>query len=68
MLIALSIRDFVLVRALDLDLDTGFTALTGETGAGKSVLLAALGFALGAKTGKGAIRTGCQSATVIATL
>lgn len=67
MLIALSIRDFVLVRALDLDLDTGFTALTGETGAGKSILLAALGFALGAKTGRGAIRAGCQSATVIAT-
>ncbi len=67
MLIALSIRDFVLVRTLDLDLDTGFTALTGETGAGKSILLAALGFALGAKTAKGAIRAGCQSSTVIAT-
>ncbi len=67
MLIALSIRDFVLVRALDLDLDTGFTALTGETGAGKSILLAALGFALGAKTAKGAIRSGCASATVTAT-
>ncbi len=67
MLIALSIRDFVLVRALDLDLDTGFTALTGETGAGKSILLAALGFALGAKTGRGAIRSGCDSAKVTAT-
>ncbi len=67
MLIALSIRDFVLVRVLDLDLETGFTALTGETGAGKSILLAALGFALGAKTGRGAIRAGCDSATVIAT-
>ncbi len=67
MLIALSIRNFVLVRALDLELEAGFTALTGETGAGKSIILSALGFALGAKTGKGAIRAGADTASVTAT-
>ena len=55
MLTGLSIRDFVLVRALDLDLGGGFTALTGETGAGKSILMSALGFALGARAGQGLV-------------
>ena len=51
MLTGLSIRDFVLVRSLSLDLCDGFTALTGETGAGKSILMSALAFALGARGG-----------------
>ena len=42
MLRSLSIRDFVIVDTLDIDLESGFTALTGETGAGKSILLDAL--------------------------
>jgi len=48
MLSALSIRDIVLVEALDLEFGQGLNVLTGETGAGKSILLDALGFALGA--------------------
>ena len=47
MLRHLSIRNFVLVDVLDLELDPGFAALTGETGAGKSILLDALGLLLG---------------------
>ena len=66
MLTSLSIRDFVLVRALDLDPGGGFTALTGETGAGKSILMSALGFALGAKAAQGLIRPGADSASVTA--
>ncbi|MDP3735884.1 MAG: DNA repair protein RecN [Hyphomonadaceae bacterium] len=66
MLTGLSIRDFVLVRALDLDLGGGFTALTGETGAGKSILMSALGFALGARAGQGLIRPGAEAASVTA--
>ena len=43
MLLALSLRDFVIVETLDLDFQNGFTVLTGETGAGKSITLDALG-------------------------
>lgn len=66
MLTVLSIRDFVLVRALDLDLGAGFTALTGETGAGKSILLQALGFALGGRAKSDVVRSGASDASVIA--
>ncbi|HVY90196.1 MAG TPA: DNA repair protein RecN [Hyphomonadaceae bacterium] len=66
MLTGLSIRDFVLVRALDLDLGSGFSALTGETGAGKSILMSALGFALGARATQGLIRPGADAASVAA--
>ena len=58
MLTGLSIRDFVLVRHLSLELGEGFTALTGETGAGKSILMTALAFALGGRGGQGLIRPG----------
>jgi DNA repair protein RecN (Recombination protein N) len=51
-------RDFVIVRALELDLSAGFTALTGETGAGKSILIDALQLALGSRADVGAIREG----------
>src|ERR1700754_4509407 len=67
MLTGLSIRDFVLVRALDLELADGFSALTGETGAGKSILMTALGFALGGKAGRAMIRPWAESASVTAT-
>ena len=52
----ISLRDFVIVRALELDLSHGFTVLTGETGAGKSILIDALQLALGARADAGAIR------------
>ena len=66
MLTALSIRDFVLVRQLDIELGQGFTALTGETGAGKSILMSALGFALGGRGGQALVRPGADAAEVAA--
>jgi DNA repair protein RecN (Recombination protein N) len=66
MLTGLSIRDFILVRALDLELGAGFTSLTGETGAGKSILLSALGFALGGRGQQAMIRLGAEGASVTA--
>lgn len=62
----ISLRDFVIVRTLDLDLSQGFTVLTGETGAGKSILLDALQFALGARAETTWIREGSTRAEVAA--
>ena len=66
MLVALAIRDVVLIEALDLDFPRGLGALTGETGAGKSILLDALGLALGARADSGLVRRGAQQAVVTA--
>ncbi len=55
---SISLRDFVIVRTLDLDLAGGFTVLTGETGAGKSILIDALQLALGARADAGVVREG----------
>jgi len=55
---ALSIRDFVIVDRLDLDFGAGFSALTGETGAGKSILIDALGLLLGDRADPGVVRPG----------
>ena len=55
---SISLRDFVIVHALDLDLEDGFTVLTGETGAGKSILIDALQLALGARADAGVVREG----------
>ncbi|MGO2958738.1 MAG: DNA repair protein RecN [Acetobacter sp.] len=66
MLTNLSIRDVVLIEALDLSLHTGFTALTGETGAGKSILLDSLGLALGERASAGLVRSGADEARVTA--
>ena len=66
MLRALSLRDFVIVEALDIELATGFTALTGETGAGKSILVDALGLVLGARAEPAAIRAGADRADIAA--
>lgn len=56
----IALRDFVIVESLDLDLHTGFTALTGETGAGKSILIDALQLLLGARAETGVIREGAE--------
>ncbi|HTG38085.1 DNA repair protein RecN [Sphingomonas sp.] len=66
MLTALSIRDVVLIEALDLDFRAGLGVLTGETGAGKSILLDALGLALGARGDSGLVRHGAAQAVVTA--
>ncbi len=66
MLTALSIRDVVLIEALDLDFARGLGVLTGETGAGKSILLDALGLALGDRADSGLVRQGCAQASVSA--
>ncbi len=66
MLCRLTIRDFVLVDRLELDLQAGFGTLTGETGAGKSILVDALAFALGERADGGLIRSGCERAEVTA--
>lgn len=66
MLTALSIRDVVLIEALDLEFGEGLGVLTGETGAGKSILLDALGLALGARADSGLVRSGAGQAVVVA--
>ena len=66
MLTSLSIRDIVLVDALDLDVEQGLTVLTGETGAGKSIILDALGLALGARADSGLVRRGARQAVATA--
>ncbi|MCL1825424.1 MAG: DNA repair protein RecN [Betaproteobacteria bacterium] len=66
MLRRLSIRDFVIVDRLELDFGTGFGALTGETGAGKSILLDALSLALGERADAGVVRAGCDKADITA--
>ena len=66
MLRLLSIRDFVVVSALELELEPGFTALTGETGAGKSILLDALGLLLGDRFEPRQIRAGAERAELAA--
>nr|WP_087574508.1 DNA repair protein RecN [Sphingomonas sp. CDS-1] len=67
MLTALSIRNVVLIEALDLDFGSGLGVLTGETGAGKSILLDSLGLALGARADSGLVRNGEAQASVTAT-
>jgi len=66
MLISLSIRDVVLIERLDLTFDRGLCVLTGETGAGKSILLDALGLALGARADSALLRNGAEQASVAA--
>jgi DNA repair protein RecN (Recombination protein N) len=62
----LAIRNVVLVEQLELEFDSGLGVLTGETGAGKSILLDALGLALGARSDAGLVRSGEESASVTA--
>jgi len=67
MLRSLSIRDFVIVDKLDLDFSAGFTVFTGETGAGKSILIDALALVLGERADAGVVREGASRASVSAT-
>jgi DNA repair protein RecN (Recombination protein N) len=62
----IALRDFVIVPSLDLDLASGFSVLTGETGAGKSILVDALQLALGARTDGGVVREGAQRCEIAA--
>src|SRR5262249_33117027 len=66
MLRLLSIRNFVVVEALELELRPGFSVLTGETGAGKSILLDALGLLLGGRFELRQLRPGCERAELAA--
>ncbi|GJH38136.1 DNA repair protein RecN [Paraburkholderia azotifigens] len=66
MLRHLSIRDFVIVAALDLEFDSGFTVFSGETGAGKSILIDALALALGARADASVVRNGEARADITA--
>ena len=62
----IALRDFVIVRTLELDLAPGFSVLTGETGAGKSILIDALQLALGARAESGVVREGANRCEVCA--
>lgn len=66
MLLSLTLADFVLVERLDLDFDAGFSVLTGETGAGKSILLDALALVLGERADAGVVRVGAERADISA--
>jgi energy-coupling factor transporter ATP-binding protein EcfA2 len=66
MLLSLAVRDFVIVDDLSLDLSPGFTVLTGETGAGKSILIDALQLALGERAEADVVRDGAARAEVTA--
>ncbi|MBG9389567.1 DNA repair protein RecN [Caenimonas aquaedulcis] len=66
MLKRIALRDFVIVRELDLELEGGFGVLTGETGAGKSILVDALQLALGSRAESGVVREGASRADITA--
>ncbi len=66
MLTQLHIRDFAIVEAVELEFGPGYTALTGETGAGKSILVDALLLAVGGRADSGVIRHGCDRAEISA--
>ncbi len=67
MLLELAIRDFAIIEATRIEFQPGFNALTGETGAGKSILIDALGAVLGERVGPDVVRTGARSARIEAT-
>ena len=66
MLTHIYVKDLAIVSSLELELEPGMSALTGETGAGKSILIDALGLALGDKTDNAMIRTGSERAEISA--
>ena len=64
MLRRLYIRDYIIVDQLELEFAAGFVALTGETGAGKSILVDALSLALGERADAASVRSGCEKAEI----
>ncbi|WP_251358427.1 DNA repair protein RecN [Kangiella sp. TOML190] len=66
MLTSIHIKDFAIIAQLDLDLSAGMTVITGETGAGKSIVVDALGFALGNRADSGVVRHGAKRAEISA--
>src|SRR5690606_15546316 len=66
MLLSLRLRDFVIVDEAELEFGTGFTVLSGETGAGKSILLDALALAMGGRADAGVVREGRPRADITA--
>ncbi|MCL5027120.1 MAG: AAA family ATPase, partial [Chloroflexi bacterium] len=64
MLVELQIRDFAIIDNLRLKLEPGLNVITGETGAGKSIIVDAMSAALGERTGVEVVRTGTDKATV----
>jgi DNA repair ATPase RecN len=64
MLRTLRIRNLAVIEAVEVELDPGFTALTGETGAGKSILVEAVGLLLGGRASAELVRTGTDAATI----
>ena len=66
MLRALNIRDFVIVDRMELEFAAGFTVLTGETGAGKSILIDALAMVLGERSDAGIVRQGTEKSEISA--
>lgn len=66
MLTQLSVSNFAIVEKLDLELSSGLNIITGETGAGKSIIIDALGLALGDRADPGTVREGCERADIIA--
>ena len=66
MLLSLEVRDFVIVELAAIEFQSGMTVLTGETGAGKSILIDALSLVLGARSEAGMVRAGAERAEVSA--
>ncbi|MGO2710629.1 DNA repair protein RecN [Pseudomonas helleri] len=67
MLVHLSVHNYAIVEHLDLELDRGMSVITGETGAGKSIMLDALGLTLGDRADNGVVRPGAEKADILAT-
>ena len=68
MLSKISIKNYILIDELEVDLAEGLNIITGETGAGKSILINAIDIAFGAKAGKEVIKTGAEKAVIEVTI
>ena len=66
MLTRLTVKDYVLIDRVELDVERGFTVLTGETGAGKSIVLGAIGLILGGRADIASIKVGASKADIAA--